>query len=144
MSNTPTPTAPTTTTVDRRAIWRAGGIAAAGAALANVAVALIASAADVSLEVKQMGADVREELPIVLFAVASVVGALIGVGLAQLLATRAGARQRFVQIGIIGTVLSFVSPLAADADSGTKAVLTITHVVAAAVILPLLAKTLRR
>ena len=144
MSNTPTPTVPTSTTVDRRAIWRAGGIAAAGAALANVAVALIASAADVSLEVKQMGADVREELPIVLFAVASVVGALIGVGLAQLLAARAGARQRFLQIGVIGTVLSFVSPLTADADSGTKAVLAITHVVAAAVILPLLAKTLRR
>ena len=140
MSNTATTNSPTT--VDRRAIWRAGGFAAVGAAVANLVVVVIARAADVSLEVTQMGADTREELPIVLFAIASVVGGLIGIGLAQLLAARRQARRRFVVIGIVGTVLSFISPIAADADAGTKVVLALTHVVAAAVILPMLARVL--
>lgn len=140
MSNTTTTHPPAS--VDRRSIWRAGGIAAAAAAVANVVVVVIARAADVSLEVTQMGADTREELPIVLFAIASVVGGLIGIGLAQLLAARPQARRRFVVVGVVGTVLSFISPLAADADSGTKVVLALTHVVAAAVILPILARVL--
>lgn len=146
MSNTTTPArdAGGTTTVDRAAIWRTTGIAAAGAAIANVAVALIAGAADVSLEVTQMGADRREEIPVVVFAIASAIGALIGGGIAQGLAKRAGAARTFTIVGVVGTVLSMVSPIAADADGETKWLLAVTHVVAAVIIVPLIARRLRR
>lgn len=131
-------------TVDRASIWRTTGIAAVGAAVANVVVALIASAADVSLEVTQMGADQREEIPIAMFAIASVIGALIGGGIAQGLAKRAGAARTFTIVGVVGTVVSMISPIAADADAETKWLLAVTHVVAAAIIVPLIARRLRR
>lgn len=130
--------------VDRRSIWQATGIAAAGAAVANLVVALIAGAADVSLEVTQMGADQREEIPIAMFAIASVIGALIGGGIAQGLAKRAGAARTFTIVGVVGTVVSMISPIAADADAETKWLLAFTHVVAAAIIVPLIARRLRR
>jgi hypothetical protein len=144
MTMTTTDTPPTSrTAIDRRSIWIAGLTAAVLAAIANVVVALVAVAVDVSLEVQPMGADAREELPATFFAVASVFGALIGVGLAQLLAARNHARRRFVAIALGGTVLSMVGPLTADADAGTRVVLAMTHVIAAIIIVPLLAKTLR-
>jgi hypothetical protein len=145
MTSTTAPSTPTgKPAVDRTGIWKISGVAAVGAAVANVAVALAARAADVSLEVTQMGGDQREEIPIVMFAVASVIGALIGGGIAQALARRSGAARTFTIVGVVGAVLSMVSPIAADADGGTKWVLAITHVVAAVIIVPLLARKLRR
>lgn len=143
-STTPTQPSSDARDVDRASIWRATGIAAVGAAVANLAVALIARAADVSLEVTQMGADQRDEIPLAMFAIASVVGALIGGGIAQALARRAGAARTFTIIGVVGTVLSMVSPLAADAAGETKWLLALTHVVAAVIIVPLIARGLRR
>ncbi len=146
MSNTSTPvrSSADSGTVDRASIWRTTAIAAVGAAVANVAVALIAGAADVSLDVTQMGADQREEIPLVMFAVASVIGALVGGAIAQLLAKRDGAARTFTIVGVVGTVLSMASPIAADAAGETKWLLALTHIVAAAIIVPLIARRLRR
>ncbi len=130
--------------VARSAIWRATAIAAAGAAVANLVVALIAKAADVSFQVAPMGSDTRQDIPVVMFAVASVVGALIGGGVAQLLARRAGAARTFVIVGAVGTALSLITPIAADADAAMKWVLLVSHVIAGAIIVPLIARRLPR
>ena len=131
-------------TVDRASIWRATGIAAAAAAVANLVVALLAKAADVTFEVAPMGSDERQSIPVAAFAIATAVGALLGGGIAPLLAPRSAAGRTFLIVSLAGTALSAIPPLAADADTSMKVVLVISHVVAAAIILPLIARRLPR
>jgi uncharacterized protein DUF6069 len=52
-------------------------------------------------------------------------------------------RTWFIALAAIGTIASFVQPIVSDGTTATIVVLCITHVVAALIIVPPLAQTLR-
>jgi len=139
----PATTASTTTTVAGRArrlpLLRAGVASGIVAAVATTLVAMAARAADVPLEIG------GEEIPLVGFAQLTLVGALMGVGIARLCARRARRpRHTFVVTTVALTVLSVVPDVLADATAGSRLVLAVAHVVAAAIVVPALAARLDR
>lgn len=64
---------------------------------------------------------------------------LIGGALARLLRSPG----RFVIVALVGTALSLIPPVGAPDAGATEAVLVLTHLVAASIIIPLLRKQLR-
>ena len=114
-----------------RRLVRSGALAGAIAAVCTTAVAAIASAADVSLEIN------AEAIPIPAFAWWTLVGAALGV-LARLLRER----RRFVVVTTVAAGLSLIPAIAAPDDTATKAVLVGTHLLAAAIIVPTLSQRL--
>ena len=134
-------TAPVTTDspAATTAFWRPAALAAIGAAVATSAVAAVAHAAGISLAVG--GA----EIPIAGFAQLTVMCAVVGILIAA--AQRRWARsprKAFVRTTAALTVLSFVPDVLADAAVETKLVLMLTHVVAAAIVIPVVARRLVR
>lgn len=128
-----TPTATTST----RPLLRAGALAGLAAAAATSAVAGLADAAGVSLDVA------GEPIPVPGFAFLTAVCSLLGVLLAVALAKRARrARTTFVKVTGALVVLSFLPDAFADAAVSTKALLIATHLVAAAIVIPALASRL--
>jgi Family of unknown function (DUF6069) len=123
-------------------LWRTGLIAAVAAGVANLVVALVAKAGDVSMAVA-MGGDAREDLPMPLFFVMSVVGVLAATGFAAVLARRPNGNRTFVIAASVLAVLSLVGPITADATSGTKLVLATCHVIVAAIAIPALGTSAR-
>jgi Family of unknown function (DUF6069) len=115
---------------DTRALIKTGAIAGSIAAVTNTATAAIASAADVSLEVNGTA------IPIAAFAMWTIVSAAIGVGLARFLRTR----RRFVIVTIVATALTLIPAITAPDDTATKLVLVATHLIAAVITIPALAR----
>jgi hypothetical protein len=133
---TPAPTNSTIPTTDARPrpLWKAGVRAGVLAALATTAVAAVALAADVPLEVD--GA----QIPLAGFAQMTLLGTAIGVVLAKGLARWAAKPQRrFTVAAVALTVLSIVPDLAVTATAATRLVLIATHLVAAAIVIPAVA-----
>lgn len=117
-----------------RPVWKAGLVAGAIAAVVNVAVVAIARAGDVSVAVQ------RQRIPLLGFAQLTIVGALLGIGLGKLVSRRAAApRRAFVRLTVALVALSVVPDVLADAALSTKLVLMLTHLVAAAIIVPTIA-----
>lgn len=133
-------TAPTTTAgsaatrsgPSTRELIRDGAIAGVIAAVGTTAVAAIASAADVSLDVD------GQAIPIVAFALWTLIAAVLGVVLARLLRRRTP----FVVVTTVATALTLIPAIAAPDDTGTKVVLVVTHVLAAVVIIPMIGRRL--
>jgi hypothetical protein len=115
-----------------RRLVRSGAFAGAIAAVCTTAVAAIASAAGVSLEIDD------EAIPIPAFAWWTLVGAALGVVLARLLRVR----RRFVVVTTVAAGLSLIPAIAAPDDSATKAVLVVAHLLAAAIIIAILSQRL--
>jgi Family of unknown function (DUF6069) len=115
-----------------RRLVRSGALAGAVAAVCTTVVAVIASAADVSLEIQSTA------IPIPAFAWWTTVGAALGVVLARLLRER----RRFVVVTAIAVGLSLIPAIGAPDDTTTKAVLVGTHLLAAAIIIPTLSQRL--
>jgi L-alanine-DL-glutamate epimerase-like enolase superfamily enzyme len=111
---------------------RVGALAGAIAAACTTVAAAIASAADVSLEVDATA------IPVAAFTLWTIVGAVLGVVLARLLSRR----RRFVVVTTIATGLSLVPAIASADDTATRAVLVGAHLLAAAIIIPALARPL--
>ncbi|WP_433112921.1 DUF6069 family protein [Micromonospora sp. CA-246542] len=133
----------TTTTHATRAtstlgtLVRTGVVATVAASAATMIVAAVGRAAGVSLEVS--GAPI----PVAGFGVLTAVFSLIGVVLAALLSRFARRpRRAFVRTTVALTVLSVVPDVIADADTATKALLMLTHLVAAAIVIPAVARRL--
>ena len=120
-----------------RSLVGAGVAAAAIASVATSAVAAAGSAAGVSLDVS--GAPI----PVTGFATLTAIFSLVGLVLALVLA-RFAARPRtaFVRTTVALTVLSLVPDVIADATPATKALLMLTHLVAAAIVIPAIARRL--
>ncbi|MEJ7633537.1 DUF6069 family protein [Aeromicrobium sp.] len=118
---------PSTLTLVRR-----GALAGAAASVGTTAMAAIARAADVSLEVDAAA------IPIAAFALWTLVGAALGVLMARLLR----ARRRFLVVSMVVTGLSLIPPIALPDDSATKAVLVAAQLLAAAIIIPSLSRGL--
>ena len=125
------------TTTAKPPLWKAAVMSGVVAAAATSATAAIARAGDVTLEVKD------EQIPISGFALLTVVGAVLGLILAATLSRRATRpRRTFVQTTAVLTVLSVVPDVFADTTTASKLVLALTHLIAAAVIVPSLAACL--
>lgn len=120
-----------------RPVWKTGLAAGLTAAVATTATAGIAHAAGVSLAVG------GENIPLLGFAQVTFVAAMIGTLLAAVFARRAARPQHtFVVTTIALTLLSLVPDALADAHASTRFTLALTHVVAAAIVIPALASRL--
>ncbi|TNH27251.1 hypothetical protein FHG89_18740 [Micromonospora orduensis] len=136
MTTTANTTDATTSTLG--AVIRAGVVATVAAGAATMAVAAAAGhAAGVSLDVG--GAPI----PVTGFGVLTAVFSLIGVVVAALMSRFARRpRRTFVRTTVVLTVLSLVPDVIVDAGVGTKALLMLTHLVAAAIVIPAVARRL--
>jgi hypothetical protein len=124
------PQAPTA----RPRLWVTGLISGSLAAIATTATVLVARAAGEDVAVA------GEQIPLAGFAQFVLIGAIVGVVLARVFARRARApRTSFVRTTVALTALSIVPDAMIDATNGTKLVLALTHVIAAAIIIPALA-----
>ncbi|POM22750.1 hypothetical protein BTM25_49540 [Actinomadura rubteroloni] len=115
-----------------------GGLAAtAAASVATAVVAAVGSAAGISLEIG------GKPIPVPGFAMLTAVFSVIGLALALVLArTVRRPRAVFVRTTVALTVLSLVPDVLADASASTKALLMLTHLVAAAIVIPAVARRL--
>ncbi len=133
-------TVPAKTSTDtgvQRPSWRSGLLTALIAAVVTTGVALVALAVDVPMEIQ------GEEIPVAGYGQMVLLWSVVGLVLARQLAKRASSpRSTFVTTTVVLTVLSFVPSVLADATVATRAVLVLTHVVAAAVVIPRLATDL--
>ena len=116
----------------------ATGVAAAALASgATTIVAAAGNAAGISLDVG--GAPI----PVLGFAVLTAVFSLVGLVLAVVVSrTARRPRRTFIRTTVALTVLSLVPDVIADATPATKALLMLTHLVAAAIVIPAVARRL--
>jgi hypothetical protein len=127
----------TTTTRSTGSLVVAGLAATAVASIGTSTVAAAGSAAGISLDVS--GAPI----PVPGFAVLTAVFSLVGLALAAVLARRARQpRSTFVRTTVVLTALSLVPDLVVDAAPATKLLLMLTHLVAAAIVVPAIARRL--
>jgi hypothetical protein len=107
-------------------------------AVSTTAVAAVALAADVPLEVD------GEQIPLLGFAQMTLVGAVLGgliAGVLGRIVTR--PRRWFVAAAVLLTVLSCVPPVVYPPDVATKAVLVAIHLIAALIVVPSVARRVR-
>lgn len=124
-------------TANRPVLWRPTLVAALGAAAATSVVAAAAQAVGISLEVD------GEPIPVLGFANLTLMCVALGFVLA--LCVRRWAqhpRRTFVAVAVALTLASFVPDLIVDATVATRLTLMTTHVVAAIIVIPAIAKRL--
>ena len=124
------------TTIGRRhPVLAATVVSGVVAAAAVTAVAAAAAAAGVPLAID------GEQIPLLGFAQMTLLGAVIG-GLivAALNRWSSHARRRFEVVALALTALSCVPSVTLPPDTATKVTLVATHLVAAAIIIPTLAR----
>src|SRR5262249_42776177 len=128
----------------QRPLWLVGLAAALVAAAASVVVYEAARAGGVPMELTEVFEDHFARMPVMNMAWAALLeGGVAGTVLAaacQRWARR--PRSAFVALAMIGLIASFVLPVASDASTATKVVLSIGHIVVAAIIVSALALAL--
>jgi hypothetical protein len=130
-------TAPDLSTGTNRHLLRTGIVAGLVASAATATTAAVAHAAGVSLEVG------GKAIPLLGFAQMTFVMTLVGLAIAAVLSRRAQQPARtFVRATVGLTLVSFVPDVFADAAVSTRLVLALTHVVAAAIVIPALSSRL--
>jgi hypothetical protein len=121
------------------ALTRTGVAAAAVASAATMTIAAVGHAAGISLDMS--GAPI----PVTGFGMLTAVFSLVGLVLAVVLSRKArNPRRTFIRTTVVLTVLSLVPDAIADAGPATKALLMVTHLVAAAIVIPAVARRLAR
>jgi FtsH-binding integral membrane protein len=131
--------APTTSSTDTRpaptrSLWRSGMRAGLTAAVATVAVAGTASAAGVPLDTAP-----GETIPLLAFGQLTLVCTVVGILIARSIGRRASQpRTMLVKVTVALTALSLVPDLTLSAGAATKVTLILTHLVAAAIVIPAL------
>ena len=128
----------------RRPLWQAGLAAALVAAAASILVYVAARAAGVPMELTEVFEDHFARMPVMNMAWAALLeGGVAGTALGA--ACRRWARRprsTFVALAMIGLIASFALPVGSDGSTATKVVLSVSHVVVAAIIVPALALAL--
>jgi hypothetical protein len=129
------------TTAAHKPIWLVGVVAGVAAAVAAMLVAAVAKAADVPLRIAEKKGEAAEAIPLGGFATVTLGSTAVGIVLAIALARWAKRPARtFVVTTLVLTALSFASPFAfGHATTATRVVLEMTHIVAAAIVIPALA-----
>lgn len=123
----------------RRPVLRATVVSGVVAAAVVTAFAAIAHAAGVSFEID------GETIPLAGFAQMTALGAILGGVLAKVLNRRSATpRRRFVQTTSVLTIASCLPSVALPDGVGSKIALVATHVIAAAIVVPALARTAAR
>lgn len=118
-------------------LLRAGSLSALAAAAATMLVGAVAGAVDVPLAIE------GEEIPVTGFAVVTLVCSAVGLLLAAAIRRWAPAPRTAYTWAAAGLLaLSFVPSVTADTDTATKVVLVATHLVAAAIVVPVVARAL--
>ena len=117
-----------------------GFIATVAAMVATVLAAALAQAVGVDFEVPDGG----ETIPLSGFAVVTGFFSVVGVVMAAaLLRWSARPAERFVRTAVTLTAISLVPPVLSEADTATTTALLGLHLVAATVMIPTLARSLR-
>jgi hypothetical protein len=140
-TSTPSPTVAAPETKTRtgngRRLWKTGAVAGIAAAAVTTAFAAALEALGVTFEIK------GEAIPLPGFAQMVILGTIIGTALAVVLARKAShPRRTFVITTVALTALTFVPDITANAPGGTRLALALSHVVAAAIVIPALASKL--
>jgi hypothetical protein len=118
-------------------LFGAGVLAAVAASAATPVVAAAAQAIGISLDVG------GEPIPVLGFGTLTAFFSLIGVVMAVVMARVARRpRSTFVRTTVVLTALSLVPDLIAPAAPTTKVLLMLTHLVAAAIVVPAVARKL--
>jgi hypothetical protein len=148
MTATTIPATSLHTAVDSRRmpVWRVAAGAGVLAAAAAELTALVARLAGVPMEAGGAGADRAEPIPPLGFATMTLFFAAAGLVLAVVLARRATHAARiYAVVTTVVVAVSLLGPVSAGATTtATKVVLALTHVVAGAVAIPLVARRLSR
>jgi len=128
----------------QRPLVLVGAVAGAVAAAATTLVAVAAKAVDVPLEAAPRNADAAKEIPMSGFATGTLMMVAVGIVIALLLAWKAKRPARtWVITTVVLTVISFAGPISTGhATTATRLVLGLTHVVAAAIVIPAIAHRL--
>jgi D-aminopeptidase len=126
------------------AIVGTGVVAGIVGAAAATLVAALAGALDVPMAVAPGADEVAEQIPLAAYATFTMVSALLGTVLAVALARWAPRpRATFVVVAGLLTLTSLAMPLTAQkATTATEVWLELTHLVAAAIVIPALASRL--
>jgi Family of unknown function (DUF6069) len=114
------------------------------AAAANTVLYVLARLAGVPLELTEVFSDHFGRIPVQSFVLATLLeGGAVGT-IAAAACQRWAPRPRrwFIALAVVGTMVSFWLPLASDATTATMVVLSISHLVAALIIVPALALTI--
>jgi len=128
----------TTAAPSAGSLLRGGGLATVAAAVATTAVAAAAQAVGISLAIS--GAAIPAPGFATLTVIFSVLGLVIAVALRRFARS---PRTTWIRTTVALTALSLVPDAIADADTASKAVLMLTHLVAAAIVIPAIARRLR-
>jgi hypothetical protein len=135
LTRTPTSTATAPRSASTRPLWPTGLAAGLAAAAATVAIAAAAHAVGVSLETAP-----GQAIPVLGFGQLTLFFTAVGVLIARGIGRRAGQpRSTFVTTTMVLTALSVVPDIALSAEVATKATLVLTHLAAAAIVIPALA-----
>lgn len=121
-------------------VWRVGAFAGLAAAVATTAVGLGARAIDIPMKAAPQNADAGQAIPLSGYAMGTVLCTAVGTVLAIVLARRARRpAATFLVITTVLTLASFAGPITTGhATTATRLVLSLTHVVAAAIVIPAL------
>lgn len=124
--------------VVKHPVWRAAVLAAVAGALVTELFALIMRGVGVPMEAASPGAESAAEIPVFGFASGVLFWSVAGIVLAVVLARWAKRPARtFAVVTVVLTALSLIPPFAAPHTAGsTQTVLALSHLVAAAVIIP--------
>ncbi|QMV12174.1 hypothetical protein GJU35_05620 [Streptomyces lincolnensis] len=127
-----------------RPVWLVGIAAMLAGAVVTEVFALVARAAGVPMSAASPGATEAADIPVGGFAGGVLFWSLAGIVLAMALARWAKRPARtFTVATVVLTVLSLAGPAAAPHTAvSTQIVLAVSHLVAAAVIIPVLARRL--
>lgn len=130
--------------LSHRPVWLVGIVATLAGAVVTEAFALGARAAGVPMDAASPGAKEAAEIPVGGFAGGVLFWAVAGIVLAVVLARWARRPARTFTVTTVAlTALSLVGPaVAPHTATSTQIVLAVSHVVAAAVIIPVLARRL--
>ncbi|MGI5131572.1 DUF6069 family protein [Pseudonocardia sp. CA-107938] len=131
-------TAPAVAAPSAGALLLGGAAATVAAAVATAAVAAAGAAAGISLAVA------GQQIPPTGFATMTVIFSVLGLVIAAALRRFARSpRTAWIRTTVALTALSLVPDVLADAATSTKLILMLTHVVAAAIVVPVVARRLR-
>ncbi len=126
----------------RRRYVRAGLVAGVVAGVATTAVAAVAHRAGVSLDIPRVDG---KSIPVLAFAQVTVMATVIGLVLARVLLRRSSRPAvLFTRVTVALTLASLIPPVLADANPSTKALLIVTHLIAGAIVIPVVATRLER
>jgi peptidoglycan/LPS O-acetylase OafA/YrhL len=128
------------------AVWRVAALAGVTAAVAVTAVAGVAELAGVPMEAAEKSAPAGEHIPLYAYAFSTLMSVAVGTLIAAVLYRKASRPARaFTIVALALTALSFGLPhTTGHATTATRLVLDLTHVVAAAIVIPAIAHRLGR